>query len=104
MVILTGQANVQVYNISVLKCIRSIFPSASKFFCPLQQNQTILEKIISEIENGWTPAIADSAEKLEHIRQGLKLLTDYKSFWIGGSAKDAGIIEYSQYMVDETGK
>ena len=61
-------------------------------------------KLISEIENGWAPAIVDSAEKLQHIREGLKLLTDHKSFWIGGSSKDAGIIDYSQYMVDETGK
>ena len=74
------------------------------FLFPLQWSQIILEKLISEIGNGWAPAIADSAEKLEHIREGLKLLTDHISFWIGGSANAAGTIEHSKYMVDDTGE
>ena len=70
----------------------------------MQQNEIILVKFISEIGKGWATAIADSADELDHIKESLKLLTNHISFWIGGSANAAGTIDYSKYMVDETGE
>ena len=64
--------------------------------------------MISELGNGWSPAIADTAEKLKQIEDGQRDLSDYKSFWIGGSTDAPGTaedtIDYSQYQADESGK
>ena len=67
----------------------------------------VINFLISELGKAWTAAIADSAEKLKQIETGQKLLTDHKSFWLGGSTNAPGTadatIDYLQYVVDETG-
>ena len=64
--------------------------------------------LISDLGYGWSPAMADSAEKLKQIEDGQRDLTDYKSFWIGGSSNAPGTarasIDYSQYLADRSGK
>ena len=63
--------------------------------------------LILELGKAWTAAIAGSAEELKHIKDGQTLLTDHKSFWIGGSTNAPGkaedTIDYPKYRVDETG-
>ena len=45
---------------------------------------------------------------MKQIEDGQRDLSDYKSFWIGGSTDAPGTaedtIDYSQYLADESGK
>ena len=61
-------------------------------------------KVFSELGEEWSPAVLNSKQELNFIREGLKVYGDIWSYYIGGSADaDRDTIEYSDYYLDESG-
>ena len=57
----------------------------------------------SEIGYGWRPAVLDTQEEYDFIREGQKSFNDSASYWIGGSTDSNGIFEYSDYIGNNSG-
>ena len=59
----------------------------------------------SDLGDGWAPAVLDSQEELDLIRQGQKRNRELWSYWIGGStaAEIDSTIKYSNYYTNGSG-
>ena len=61
---------------------------------------------LSELGDGWVPAILNTQVETDFIRQAQKGLTDDRSYWIGGSTntESGSIIDLNACLTDNTGE
>ena len=59
--------------------------------------------MFSDIGNGWIPVILNSQTELEFILENQRSLSNNQSFWIAGSTRTTGDIDYSHYFQYELG-
>ena len=60
----------------------------------------LLTHCISELGEGWAPAILDTEEEMNFIKEGQKKFSDNRSYRIGGEAtqRPPASIDYSDYI------
>ena len=61
------------------------------------KSQTLL-KLFSEIGTGWIPAILLSDAEYDFIAEMQGRLSNNQSYWIGGSTRTTGAIDYIHYL------
>ena len=61
--------------------------------------------LFSHTKDGWYPAILNSAEERDFVKQAQRKLTNDRSYWIGGSTSaNAGrIINLDSYQTGDAG-
>ena len=52
----------------------------------------------SEIGLGWMPAIMNSEAQRDFIRESQRLLSDVRTYFVGGSAPASGAFNFSDYI------
>ena len=52
----------------------------------------------SEIGLGWMPDIMNSEAERDYIKDSQRLLSDVRTYWIGGSIPDSGASNFSSYI------
>ena len=62
--------------------------------------------IFLEMGNGWGPAVINSQQEYDFIKEGQKGFFNSISYWIGGSTDNQtdDIFNYTYYISDNTGK
>ena len=57
-----------------------------------------------EIGNGWGPAVLDTQEEHDFIREGQKTFTNSLPYWIGGFTNEPNAtINYTEYIANNSG-
>ena len=61
---------------------------------------------ILELGDGWGPAVLETEEELNFVRQADRNISNARSYWIGGSTNICCLreISYSHYIPDDSGK
>ena len=54
--------------------------------------------MFSEIGQGWIPVVLNSETELEFILENQRNLSNNQSFWIAGSARTTGDIDFLHYF------
>ena len=62
-----------------------------------------MNQYISEFGNEWQPAILDTEEEYDFIREGQKSFSNSVPYWIGGSTDSNDTVEYNDYIADSSG-
>ena len=62
-----------------------------------------MNQYLSELGNEWQPAVLDTQEEHDFIREGQKSFRNSARYWIGGSSNSNDTIEYTDYIADSSG-
>ena len=56
-----------------------------------------------EIGEGWAPAVLDTQEEFDFIKEGQKTFKNSEPYWIGGSTNQNDKITYTEYIANNLG-
>ena len=59
--------------------------------------------LFSEIGNGWEPAVLDTQEEYDFIKEGQRSFSSSVEYWIGGSTNATQFFTYSDYVTNDSG-
>ena len=63
------------------------------------------KKNSSEIGNGWEPAVLDTKEEYDFVKESQRSFNNSVPYWIGGSANATAktLIDYTDYIGNNSG-
>ena len=80
------------------KCLLALRQEIHSVYNVFNSIYLFLFFVFLEIGLGWMPAIMNSEEERDFIKESHRLLSDVRTYWIGGSVPSSVPLNFSTYV------